>query len=153
MLWIPNIGYYSIKQTSKGGKKLNKELHEEYAKTRFSEEVNTMFLKILKQTEPLAFNVLVEIGKNEKAAKKLNIQQLSDSIQVVGKVRKSKKGKGYYFVEEQSTLNRRRAERIVDKLVSMSLVYTVNESFYKLLYLTPRGNDLIKTYIKSRTTN
>lgn len=139
-----------LRSSKKGVNRLNEELHQKYKNESFPHEITVMFKEILIQQEPIAFDVLLAIFMKNRENTSFAIQDLANTIKVERKVRKKRADNTVYFHTETTTLNRKRAERIVDKLAAMSLIYTVNRSFYKYLYVTTRGRDIINMYGKEK---
>ncbi|MGF7033445.1 hypothetical protein J2T17_004393 [Paenibacillus mucilaginosus] len=119
---------------------MDQELNQKYIEAEFSRELVTMFAEIIDTDTPLK-RVLLFIGKHEDQNRHdevragISIKQLTEQIITERKVR-GRKGK--YSVQE-TNIERKHAERLVEILLKMSLCYYVNVPPSKLVYLTKRG--------------
>lgn len=113
-----------------------------FENVRFTNEVINMFADLIADNEP-TLKVIFYILKNHKNDKPTTIQDIVDNVKVIRRVakRKGKKVIGYEMAE--APLDRKTAERIVDRLYYMTLISIEEKLPYKQLYISNRGDQVI----------
>lgn len=113
-----------------------------FENVRFTNEVINMFADLIADNEP-TLKVIFYILKNHKNDKPTTIQDIVDNVKVIRRVakRKGKKVIGYEMAE--APLDRKTAERIVDRLYYMTLISIEEKLPFKQLYISNRGDQVI----------
>ncbi|MEC1177313.1 hypothetical protein P9B03_02355 [Metasolibacillus meyeri] len=116
----------------------------------FTEEQCSIFAKIIEQ-DVLNVKILFYIAQCEQNKVKVPIKALSENIQIPRPVGK-KDGRGNIksFVVEEVYIDRKRAERVVDRLAYASLITFELQKPHKYIRLTSRGVQ-IAIYIQKKT--
>lgn len=122
---------------------MNIELHNKHINVNFSENIVQMFSDIIGEDKTTK-KVFLYIGRALKQ-QKINSQfrgiTVNDIVQnnTVERREKVTKGKSFTFQQVKKNIDRKAAEKIVDKLLDMSLLYYTPVKPYKFLDLTNRG--------------
>lgn len=124
------------------------DLHEKYKTLRFSNpETVNMFIDILEQ-DPLMIKVFTYIGAyqvNHGDEVGITISDLVENINVVRLIKKDKSSSRNFTYQQATThIHRKTAEKVVDKLSAMTLIYYKPVKPYKFIYLTERGKQIFK---------
>ena len=83
----------------------------------------------------------------------VSISHIIENVKVERLVRKNV-GKNKYVYEEVFTnIERKNVEKMVDKLMFMSLIYHEAIKPYKFLFLTNRGKQLIAKLVENKSKN
>jgi len=127
---------------------LDKELNEEFKHIKFPDEVVQMFRGILEKDE-VHINILSFIITKQTLKENVSILQLVENIQTERRVKIPNK-KMFHFEVQKTLIDRKSAERIVDKLASMSLIYYEYMAPYKLLFITSRGLQVFTALKKNK---
>lgn len=140
----------------KGEDQVDKELHESFINVKFPEEIVQLFKSILEKDE-VHHDILSFIASKQKEKEKLSVLQLIENIETERRVKVQKK-KTFHFEVQKTSIDRKSAERIVDKLASMSLLYYEYMTPYKMLFITFRGLQVLQALrqnkqIKTREEN
>ncbi|MFS1519633.1 hypothetical protein V1503_24715 [Bacillus sp. SCS-151] len=129
-------------------------LNQKYKDVSFSSEVTEMFADIIQQ-DPNIQELFLFIGKelkNQKAEKSLTgitVSDITDNLILVRATRDEKaRGRSYTYKKEKTNIHRKTAERLVDKLLDMSLLYYQKKAPFKFLFLTQRGVQVMSVLIK-----
>ncbi|MEE3809553.1 hypothetical protein V2H29_21670 [Lysinibacillus fusiformis] len=105
----------------------------------FTTEQCELFAKIIEQDE-LNIKVLFYIAQCEQNKVKIHIKALSENIKIPRPVgHKDRKGHIKSFIIEEVYIDRKRAERIVNRLAYASLIYFELQKPHKYIRLTKRG--------------
>lgn len=105
----------------------------------FTVEQCDLFAKIVGQDE-LNIKVLFYIAQCEQLKVKVHIKALSENIKISRPVGcKDHKGNVKSFVTMEDYIDRKRAERIVDRLAYASLIYFELQKPHKYIRITERG--------------
>jgi len=137
-----------------GGRFLDHTLHELHKHVKFSDEVLEMFIHIIGQ-DPGLLKVFQYIAIEEQKNKErgVSISHIIENVKVERLVRKNV-GKNKYVYEEVFTnIERKNVEKMVDKLMFMSLIYHEAIKPYKFLFLTNRGKQLIAKLVENKSKN
>jgi hypothetical protein len=126
---------------------LDSTLHEKYKHVKFSDELVDMYIEILNQDDSLSkvFNyIAIEERRQIKEERHVGIT-INDIVENVSTVRATRQstGKSYKYVNTNTKIHRKTAEKIVDKLLCMSLLYYKPVKPYKMLFLTSRGKQVL----------
>ncbi|MCE4050730.1 MULTISPECIES: hypothetical protein [Bacillaceae] len=127
-------------------------LHELHKHVKFSDEVLAMFIDIIGQ-DPSLLKVFQYIAIEEQRNKErgVSISHIIENVKVERLVRKTV-GKNKYVYEEVFTnIERKNVEKMVDKLMFMSLIYHEAIKPYKFLFLTNRGKQLIAKLVENKS--
>ena len=128
---------------------MDTELHLKYKDVKFNDPlILDMFSDIVEEDEVL-LKVLVHIRETirlQQSVKKVIGVSVSDIINNVEVTRQLRKTKGNTYVYELAVTNihRKTAEKIADKLQSMSLIYYTELKPYKYFHITERGDQVVK---------
>ncbi|EOR21198.1 hypothetical protein A499_23892 [Niallia nealsonii AAU1] len=117
------------------------ELHQKYKNTKFDPETLDLFTDLISNDTVLK-KVFLYIAKNEKDSI-VTVGEISEKVQVERKHR-VEKNKRYSFVSKDDYIHRKQAEKIVERLLAMSLIYYKAVPPYKHLFLTIRGKQVIQ---------
>ena len=129
-------------------RKMDINLHEKYKTLRFSNpETVNMYVDILEQ-DPLMIKVFTYIGTHQTKHGDevgITISELIENINVVRLIKKDKSSSRNFTYQQANThIHRKTAEKVVDKLSAMSLIYYKPVKPYKFFYLTERGKQVFK---------
>lgn len=131
---------------------MNEFLHQKYENISLPTDIVDMFVEVLKQDD-LNYAVLRPILEKHKLGQPCTIAQLIENIKVDRRVgKRNKETNSLMFAIEKTNIDRKAAEKIVDRLSYMGLIYSTPELPYKRLYLTRRGIQIIKAYMESKIT-
>lgn len=128
---------------------MDREFYESYEKLPFSQAEIEMFVNILDSDE-FCWDVLCFIAKKHYGKSPTNIQQIVDNLQTERRVKVPITKNSYRFEKRKTLVNRKKAERTVEKLNYMSLVTYENMPPFKKLYLTIRGGQLLQAFDKRK---
>lgn len=128
------------------------QLYEKYKNVLFPKEshekVLDMFAEIIEQDTGM-IKVFKYIGEHERKFENaaepagITINDLINDIEVTRLVKKKKTSRNFTYEQAKTNLHRKTAERIVDKLSVMSLIYFKPVKPYKFIYLTERGKQVL----------
>lgn len=113
-------------------------LHQQFKNISFSDDLTLMFATILKDDDA-SIEILRFIAAQQREQQKVSVQHLIENITLERLVGTKTKNEPLSFKKQLTTINRKAAERIVDKLSSMSLLYYEEMKPYKFFYITKRG--------------
>jgi len=128
---------------------MDKDLSELYLKTPFSAEVVQMFAAILSKDD-VNRSILFYIAKKNNQNEKVSIIQLTEDIRTTRRVKVQQKKEYRFETQEDTLIDRKSAEKIVDKLASMSLIYYEHMTPYKFLFITHRGLQVLQPLEQER---
>jgi len=118
------------------------QLHLNHLDVDFTKEQVAMFADIVDADLPMK-RILLTIGQHADLHKEdelntgISIKQLSEKVIINRKVQDRRKGKKYGL--QETNIDRKHAERIVDSLLKMSLCYYKSFHPTKLIFMTSRG--------------
>lgn len=118
-------------------------LHQQFKDVAFSEEVIDMFAHILKEDQA-SIEILRFIAAQQKKNEKVSIIHISEHVQVERRVGVRRKNEPMFFEVRTTSIDRKAAERTINMLATMSLLYSENLKPYKFFYLTFRGALVLK---------
>ena len=129
-------------------RKMDINLHEKYKTLRFSNpEMVNMYIDIMEQ-DSLMMKVFRYIGTQQTKHGDevgITISDLIENINVVRLIKKDKSSSRDFTYQQGTThIHRKTAEKVVDKLGAMSLIYYKPVKPYKFFYLTERGKQVFK---------
>lgn len=120
------------------------DLHEKHQSVVFPSNIVDLFTEIISK-DLITRKVFIYIGRTLNNQKKINnhiqgvtVNDIVENVKVERR-EKVKKGKSFTFQQVNTNIDRKAAERIVDKLLDMSLLYYTPVKPYKFLYMTNRG--------------
>ncbi|MEW8963513.1 hypothetical protein [Paraclostridium dentum] len=131
---------------------MDDQLHNQFKSVKFTPEITEMYSSII-QSDLITKKVLLLIARNlheQENTKKLmgvTINDITEKLQIQRK-QKVAKGRNFTFELTHKNIDRKAAERIVDKLLSMSLLYYKPVKPYKYLFMTQRGIQVTQELIK-----
>jgi hypothetical protein len=128
------------------------QLHQQYINVEFTKEQVSMFTDIVELDLPmkrilLAIGQHADVHKDDELNAGISIKQLAEKVIINRKVQDRRRGKKFGI--QETNIDRKHAERIVDSLLKMSLCYYKSFHPTKLIFLTPRGR-MIATEIVRR---
>jgi len=133
---------------------LNKELHQKYKDVTLPQELVSLFSDIVSSDET-ARKVCAYIGKTEQQQRKdegvtrgVTINDIVENVMVERRTRVNERGRTYSYDQTKTNIHRKTAERQVDKLLDMSLLYYQSVKPLKFLYLTKRGWQVVEEIVK-----
>ncbi|MGN7299759.1 hypothetical protein [Ferdinandcohnia sp. SAFN-114] len=133
---------------------MNNELHQKYKDITFPQELVSLFSDIVSSDET-ARKVCAYIGKTEQQQRKdegvtrgVTINDIVENVMVERRTRVNERGRTYSYDQTKTNIHRKTAERQVDKLLDMSLLYYQSVKPLKFLYLTKRGWQVVEEIIK-----
>jgi len=133
---------------------LNKELHQKYKDVTLPQELVSLFSDIVSSDET-ARKVCAYIGKTEQQQRKdegitrgVTINDIVKNVRVERRTRVNERGRTYSYDQTKTNIHRKTAERQVDKLLDMSLLYYQSVKPLKFLYLTKRGWQVVEEIVK-----
>jgi hypothetical protein len=125
------------------------ELHQKYKDLKLSPELIQMFTDIIVADE-VTKKVFIFIGKMERNQREepntmrgITINDIVENV-MVDRLAKVEKGRSYSYQETKTNIHRKTAEKQVDKLLDMSLLFYKPVKPYKFLFLTIRGWQIIE---------
>lgn len=133
-------------------------LHDLHKKVVFPKDVINLFTDII-INDPVSWKVFIYIGRSLKEQQKtvnhIRGITVNDIVENVKIERKERVPKGRTFVYQKAITNidRKAAERIVDKLLDMSLLYYTPVKPYKFLYMSNRGWQITEEIINRKKEN
>jgi hypothetical protein len=137
---------------------LDSTLHDLHKKVVFPKDVINLFTDII-INDPVSWKVFIYIGRSLKEQQKtvnhIRGITVNDIVENVKIERKERVPKGRTFVYQKAITNidRKAAERIVDKLLDMSLLYYTPVKPYKFLYMSNRGWQITEEIINRKKEN
>ena len=133
---------------------MNKELHQKYKDVTLPQELVSLFSDIVSSDET-ARKVCAYIGKTEQQQRKdegitrgVTINDIVKNVRVERRTRVNERGRTYSYDQTKTNIHRKTAERQVDKLLDMSLLYYQSVKPLKFLYLTKRGWQVVEEIVK-----
>lgn len=133
---------------------MNSELHQKYKDVTLPQELVSLFSDIVSSDET-ARKICAYIGKTEQQQRKIEgvsrgvtINDIVENVIVERKTRVNERGRTYSYDQKKTNIHRKTAERQVDKLLDMSLLYYQSVKPLKFLYLTKRGWQVVEEIIK-----
>lgn len=133
---------------------MDSELHQKYKDITFPQELVSLFSDIVSSNET-ARKVCTYIGRTEQQQRKdegvsrgVTINEIVENVMVERRTRVKEKGRTYSYDKTKTNIHRKTAERQVDKLLDMSLLYYESVKPLKFLYLTKRGWQVVEEIVK-----
>ncbi|RUS44952.1 hypothetical protein [Cohnella sp. AR92] len=118
------------------------QMHQRYIDVEFTKEQVAMFTDIVESDLPMR-RILLAIGqhadthKDDELSSGISIKQLSEKVIINRKVQDRKNKKKFSL--QDTYIERKHAERVVETLLKMSLCYYKSFHPTKLIFLSPRG--------------
>lgn len=116
-------------------------LNKKYERITFDDVIVNMFAEILSKDE-VYWKVLLYIASATKKNKDTTIISLIENIKIERRVKVINQT-SHSYIKKEAYLDRKTAEKIVDKLSDMSLLSYKHMTPYKLLFITVRGAQVL----------
>ncbi|GAB6443317.1 hypothetical protein bcgnr5390_15580 [Bacillus luti] len=131
--------------------------HKKYAKDLFPARLVQMNAELVEKKENLYLvlkYIITELQKYEHAGNTgmgVTIKSIADGI-VIHRNKRVLQGDGSYRYEAvKDNLTRKTAEQLVEQLGLMTLIYTMTVGTGKVIFLTPRGLQVLEYIVKQKT--
>ncbi|MFB9759454.1 hypothetical protein [Ectobacillus funiculus] len=135
---------------------MNEALHRTYIDLKFDDDTSAMFADIISKDTVLT-EVFLYIGRELNKQYKDHNQMLGITVNevienvVLDRLTRKPKGKTFVFEQSHTNISRKAAEKCVDKLLDMSLLYEKPKKPYKYLFLTVRGQQVLVSLSKKQS--
>ncbi len=135
---------------------MNENLHRTYIDLKFDDNTSAMFADIISKDTVLT-EVFLYIGRELNKQYKDHNQMLGITVNevienvVLDRLTRKPKGKTFVFEQSHTNISRKAAEKCVDKLLDMSLLYEKPKKPYKYLFLTVRGQQVLVSLSKKQS--
>ncbi|KKI92166.1 hypothetical protein WQ54_10760 [Bacillus sp. SA1-12] len=133
-------------------------LHNIHKNVVFPKDVIHLFTDII-INDPVSWKVFIYIGRSLKEQQKtvnhirgITVNDIVENVKIERKERVHK-GKTFVYQKTITNIDRKAAERIVDKLLDMSLLYYTPVKPYKFLYMSNRGWQITEEIINRKKEN
>lgn len=134
---------------------MDSNLNQKYINVDFPNEVIEMFIDIINSDKNMR-KIFLFIGSTiQKRSKDINsihhgvtISDITSNVKV-NRREKVEKGRSIKFEKVLKEIDRKAAEKYIDKLLSMSLLYYSHIPPYKIFYLTNRGKKVLLKLIEA----
>lgn len=133
-------------------------LHDIHKNVVFPQDVIHLFTDII-TSDPVSLKVFIYVGRSLKEQQKtvnhirgITINDIVENLKIERKERVAK-GKTFIYQKTITNIDRKAAERIVDKLLDMSLLYYTPVKPYKFLFLSSRGWQITEEIINRKKEN
>lgn len=132
---------------------MNETLHQTYIDLKFDDHLSAMFADIILRDTVLT-QVFLYIGRELNKQYKDHNQMIGITVNevienvVLDRLTRKPKGKTFVFEQSHTNISRKAAEKCVDKLLDMSLLYEKPKKPYKYIYLTVRGQQVLLSLSK-----
>lgn len=124
----------------------------------FPQDVIHLFTDII-INDPVSRKVFIYVGRSLKEQQKsvnhirgVTVNDIVQNVQIQRKERVTK-GKSFIYQKVITNIDRKAAERIVDKLLDMSLLYYTPVKPYKFLFMSNRGWQITEEIINRKKEN
>ncbi|MCM3164144.1 MULTISPECIES: hypothetical protein [Bacillaceae] len=132
---------------------MNQDQYRKHQNAIFPIDLIEMFTDII-ESDTVSRKVFIHIGRTLKSQKDsvdrihgVTVNDIVSNVQVERKERVTK-GKSFIYKPVTTNIDRKAAERIVDKLLDMSLLYYEEVKPYKFLFMTSRGWQITEAIVK-----
>ena len=133
-------------------------LHDLHKNVLFPKDVIHLFTDII-INDSVSMKVFIYIGRTLKEQQKtvnhirgITVNDIVENVKIERKERVPK-GKSFVYQKANTNIDRKAAERIVDKLLDMSLLYYTPVKPYKFLYMSNRGWQITEAIINRKKEN
>ncbi|MGM0879143.1 MAG: hypothetical protein ACQEWV_32020 [Bacillota bacterium] len=133
-------------------------LHDIHKNVVFPKDVIQLFTDII-TSDPVSMKVFIYVGRSLKEQQKtvnhirgITINDIVENLKIERKERVAK-GKTFIYQKTITNIDRKAAERIVDKLLDMSLLYYTPVKPYKFLFMSSRGWQITEEIINRKKEN
>lgn len=121
---------------------MNQENAEKYSSLKFDERVLEMFSDIVAQEES-NIRMLFYIVNCHKEQKKVTVTSICENVKMPRRVaRRNAKNEIVAYDKLEDFMDRKTAERIIERLVGASLIYFEVQLPHKFIGLTERGKQV-----------
>ncbi|GAB6425929.1 hypothetical protein bcgnr5378_29180 [Bacillus cereus] len=131
--------------------------HKKYAKDLFPPRLVQMNAELVEKKENLKLvliYIITELQEHERAGNSgmgVTIKSIADGI-VIDRNKRILQGDGTYrYQPVKDNLTRKTAEHLVEQLGLMTLIYTMTIGTGKVIFLTPRGVQVLKYFNEQKT--
>ncbi|WP_336770381.1 hypothetical protein [Bacillus bombysepticus] len=131
--------------------------HKKYAKDLFPPRLVQMNAELVEKKENLRLvlkYIISELQKYERAGQTgmgVTIKSIAEGI-VIHRNKRILQGDGSYrYQAVKDNLTRKTAEQLVEQLGLMTLIYTMTVGTGKVIFITPRGVQVIKYLTEQKT--
>lgn len=123
---------------------MKENIHEKYKDLILSDDMLSLYYDLLNQDE-LNLKVLKEIARGVQSHSAHTISQLVEHIEVLRRVgKRDKTTKSLTFAVEETTIDRKATEKILERLSYMGLIYYTYELPHKRIMITRRAVQVLK---------
>lgn len=137
---------------------LDSTLHDIHKNVVFPQDVIHLFTDII-NNDSVSRKVFIYVGRSLKEQQKtvshirgVTVNDIVENVKIERKERVSK-GKTFIYQKTITNIDRKAAERIVDKLLDMSLLYYTPVKPYKFLFMSNRGWQITEEIINRKKEN
>jgi hypothetical protein len=137
---------------------LDSTLHDIHKSVVFPQDVIHLFTDII-INDTVSRKVFIYVGRSLKEQQKsvnhirgVTVNDIVENVQIQRKERVTK-GKSFIYQKVITNIDRKAAERIVDKLLDMSLLYYTPVKPYKFLFMSNRGWQITEEIINRKKEN
>lgn len=134
---------------------LDSTLHDIHKNVVFPQDVIHLFTDII-NNDSVSRKVFIYVGRSLKEQQKtvshirgVTVNDIVENVKIERKERVSK-GKTFIYQKTITNIDRKAAERIVDKLLDMSLLYYTPVKPYKFLFMSNRGWQITEEIINRK---
>lgn len=118
---------------------MDEKLSSQFKHIKFNDEQCEIFTEIFSQ-DVTNIKVLFFIAQCEKSAKQVTVKSISENVKIERRYGvKNFRGSVTSFDVNEGYIDRKTAERVVDRLAYASLIYFEVQHPYKFIRLTERG--------------
>ncbi|KIV58935.1 hypothetical protein AM501_23965 [Aneurinibacillus migulanus] len=121
---------------------MNQELHEKYKDISLSPQLSQMYAEII-LSDPAVLQVFTYIAEATWESRESEIGVMFNDLVKSVKINRKVMHKKSKFQEVHTNIERRHAERIVDKFLMMGLCYYRTFGQPKAFYITKRGKQVM----------
>jgi len=130
---------------------MEEKLNSQFKHIDFNDEQCKLFTEIFSQDET-NIKVLFYIAQCEQSKKPLTVKTISENVKIERRFgNKNHKGSVTSYDVNEGYIDRKTAERIVDRLAYASLIYFEVQHPYKFIRLTKRGVQIAKSLLNNQT--
>ena len=137
---------------------LDSTLHHIHKNVVFPQDVIHLFTDII-NNDTVSRKVFIYVGRSLKEQQKtvnhirgVTVNDIVENVKIERKERVPK-GKTFIYQKTITNIDRKAAERIVDKLLDMSLLYYTPVKPYKFLFMSNRGWQITEELINRKKEN
>jgi len=114
----------------------------QYPDVIFPDDVATMFANFILEHN-VRLKVFLFIVEQTQKHQATTIPDIIENVVISHRRKKKTKGKNTFFEKVEDNIDRKLAEKIIDQLYCMSLIYYEQLNPYKRIFLTIRGIQVV----------